>query len=215
MRGLGNLPDYNSVGLEFGISADGSVIVGTSDSPARYEAFRWTSMAGMAGLGEFPVGVISQSAYDTSADGAIIVGNIRLVSGHSAYRWDSAEGTVDLGGLTAFGVSADGTVVVGGEEGSGGAFYWTKAGGRRNLANMLIADFGLNLNGWRLLEATAISDDGLTIVGEGINPEGHFEGWRAHLGAIPEPAPAIVLGLFAAILLAICSLKRTQKRFRE
>ena len=43
----------------------------------------------------------------------------------------------------------------------------------------------MDLTGWNLEEAMGLSDDGLTISGWGYNPDGHREGWVAH---IPEPA---------------------------
>ena len=46
---------------------------------------------------------------------------------------------------------------------------------------VLTKDFGLNLAGWTLRQATGISQDGLVIVGYGINPEGRTEGWIADL----------------------------------
>jgi len=46
-------------------------------------------------------------------------------------------------------------------------------------------------------KAYGVSADGLTIVGGGINPDGHPEGWVA---TIPEPATLILLGLGTALL---------------
>jgi len=47
---------------------------------------------------------------------------------------------------------------------------------------VLVDDYGLDLTGWKLWKATAISDDGLTIVGSGENPNGETEAWIAYLG---------------------------------
>ncbi|MFO1434171.1 MAG: hypothetical protein U1F76_29485 [Candidatus Competibacteraceae bacterium] len=53
----------------------------------------------------------------------------------------------------------------------------------RSLLDVLVTS-GLDLTGWWLTEATAISADGLTIGGYGRNPAGLAEGWIATL----EPA---------------------------
>jgi probable HAF family extracellular repeat protein len=53
---LGDLPGGEFHSVAIGVSADGSVIVGPSDSASGYEAFRWTSDGGMVGLGDLPGG---------------------------------------------------------------------------------------------------------------------------------------------------------------
>ena len=50
------------------------------------------------------------------------------------------------------------------------AFIWDNANGMRKLKDVLVNDFGLDLTGWTLTIARGISDDGLTIVGDGIKP---------------------------------------------
>jgi hypothetical protein len=78
----------------------------------------------------------------------------------------------------AYGASADGSVIVGG---SGVAFLWTAADGVRALKDVLEDDYGLDLSGWGLTVATAVSPDGTVIVGYGTNPQGQEEAWRAVL----------------------------------
>jgi hypothetical protein len=68
----------------------------------------------------------------------------------------------------------------------------------RNLRDVLTSDYGLDVTGWNLTVAAAISDDGQTIVGYGLNPAGNPEGWVA---TIPEPASAIVLAIAGFALL--------------
>jgi hypothetical protein len=46
----------------------------------------------------------------------------------------------------------------------------------------LLTSLGLDLTGWTLEVAQAVSADGRTIVGYGPNPSGNYEGWVAHLG---------------------------------
>ncbi|MBI1924936.1 PEP-CTERM sorting domain-containing protein [Candidatus Poribacteria bacterium] len=98
----------------------------------------------------------------------------------------------------AFGVSADGSVVLGNSAAGQEAFIWDATNGMRNLRTVLVNDFGLDLTGWTLTEARAMSADGLAIVGNGINPNGQEEAWLADLhqqNAIPEPSTLILLGV--------------------
>jgi probable HAF family extracellular repeat protein len=85
----------------------------------------------------------------------------RLVSCKTSARWAAWS--------EAYGVSADGSVVVGWADnaaGYGRAFRWTASGGMEDL-NTTYAS--LLTNGSRLGEARAISPDGRYIVGSGYN----------------------------------------------
>ena len=70
--GLGDLPggDYNSIAYD--ISADGSTVVGTSETTSGTEAFRWRRDTGMQGLGDLPGGDFFSHAQDVSADGSVV-----------------------------------------------------------------------------------------------------------------------------------------------
>jgi hypothetical protein len=64
----------------------------------------------------------------------------------------------------------------------------------RKLADVLSPKVGSAIDGWILGAATAISADGLTIVGYGRNPSGNEEAWVAHLGTeVPEPVSCTLL----------------------
>jgi hypothetical protein len=85
----------------------------------------------------------------------------------------------------ALGVSGDGSVIVGEGHSDVGtrAFVWDAVNGIRDLKVLLENDLGLDLTGWTLETAVGISDDGLTIVGQGLNAAGKHEGWLAMLSA--------------------------------
>jgi len=188
MVSLGDLPGGNSYSFAYGVSADGSVVVGYGDSGDSWEAFRWTFGEGLVGIGDLPGGGLDSYAYGVSPDGSFIVGRGTSSSGLEAYRWTSDDGMVGLGDLPggnfwseAHDVSADGSVVVGSSKSDLGkeAFIWDAENGMRNLKDVLVNDYGLNLDGWKLSHAFGVSDDGMTIVGAGFNPSGRNEGWIA------------------------------------
>jgi probable HAF family extracellular repeat protein len=203
MVGLGYLPGGGLESSATRVSADGSVIVGSSDrGPAAgyYEAFRWTAAGGMQGLGDLPGGEFSSGARGVSADGSVIVGAGTTASGIEAVRWTSGGGMVGLGqlpggvGSEAIGVSGDGSVVVGVSNFNPGfrAFYWTADGGVRDLWNLLLSQ-GVDpaVDGWtQLYSAQGISADGSTIIGTGIR-NNNTEAFVATLAA-----PDIVTSAF-------------------
>ena len=69
--GLGNVPDAGSGSQAYGISADGSAVVGQS-GPAPYRGFRWTASDGMRNLGSLGE---ASGASAVSGDGSVVVGN--------------------------------------------------------------------------------------------------------------------------------------------
>ena len=72
--GLGDLPGGDFFSIAFGISDDGSVVVGESSSREGREAFRWTMESGMIGLGDLPGGAFDSAAIKASVNGSIVVG---------------------------------------------------------------------------------------------------------------------------------------------
>jgi len=187
MVGLGDLPGGSFDGTAYDVSGDGWVVVGASNSancaaPYDSEAFYWTEVGGMVGLGDLPGGGFNSRAYGVSADGAVIVGTgtvpFWLDPGDDwgpdwGFRWteetsmealqpeDFLEGDF---WTWANGVSADGSVIagswmIGAGIGASGAVRWTDGtGGREFLRDYPDEDS----SGW----ATAVSADGSVIVGE-------------------------------------------------
>lgn len=196
MVALGDLPKgFGSLqSIAHGVSGDGSVVVGCGRCFGDdHEGFRWTADGGMVGLGnlELPEGSFKITPTAVSADGLVVVGDTRQSNTREAFRWTANGGMVPLGGAQdsrVLAVSADGSVAVGSTacfEGScgGSAFVWGPTNGAclRFLQDVLVNDFGLDLTGWILDEATGVSADALTIVGTGRNPNGDTEAWIATL----------------------------------
>jgi len=126
MVGLGFLPNWPGQSVATAVSADGSVVVGYGGSGR--EAFRWDATNGMVSLGQLPSGSTYSQANGVSADGSVVVGATTTVTiNRVAFRWDPVNGMqiiaellesedVDLTGwalLEAYGVSADGSTIVG------------------------------------------------------------------------------------------------------
>jgi probable HAF family extracellular repeat protein len=144
--GVGDLPGGSTLSSAAGISADGSVVCGYSNTASGDIAFRWTDPArggvGLQPLGDLPGGATYSQARGISADGTTIVGDSGGPSGGEAFRWtDPAAGGLGMQGLgdlpgggffsIASGASADGHVVTGHSASalsgtlSAEAFRWT------------------------------------------------------------------------------------------
>ncbi len=59
--------------------------------------------------------------------------------------------------------------------------------GMSDLKSVLEIELELDLTGWTLIQASAVSDDGLKIAGWGINPSGQTEAWVADLTTLGAP----------------------------
>jgi probable HAF family extracellular repeat protein len=174
---LGTLGGDRSVA--WGVSADGSVVVGWAYNAAgRMRPFRWTAAGGMQDLGTLP-GSDESVARGVSADGSVVVGWAWSdVPGYGrAFRWTAAGGMQDLGTLGgseggATAVSADGSLVVGvadNAEGQYRAFRWTEAGRMQDLGT---------LPGGCCSWALGVSADGSVVVGWAYNAAGRSRAFR-------------------------------------
>jgi probable HAF family extracellular repeat protein len=203
---LSNWPDGIDFYVPWGISPDGSMLVGGGKNDGCYAIVDQEVTTFGASDALRPC-----SALDATAGGAVIVGWAEIDSDpnnpREAFRWTAEGGTVGLGDLpggelhsTAWAVSADGATIVGVSTAETGAaaFIWDQVHGMRNLNDVLTNDYGIDLDGWYLSSAKGISADGLTIVGHGINPDGNVEAWVA---TVPEPATISLLALGGLALL--------------
>ncbi len=202
---LGTLSPLHPGSFGYGLSGDGSTVVGISyDAQNNQQAFRWTAATGMIGMGFMPQPLSIapfSAAYAVNIDGSVIVGQSRSSdSGQAgeAFRWTAAGGMQPLGDFAggafqswAYAVSGDGTVVGGrasvqgtcGPFGCGSApraFIWDARHGMRDLAALLV-QHGVDLTGWRLDEVRGISANGRIVVGIGFNPASQIEGWMVDL----------------------------------
>ena len=121
-EGLGHLPG-GAVSTVLGVSADGTTAVGSAASTEGLdgEAFRWTRIDGLVGLGDLPGSAFYSTANAVSADGSVIVGAGVSTSGvREAFRWRRDLGLVGLGDVQgdpfyseALGISGDGRLALG------------------------------------------------------------------------------------------------------
>jgi probable HAF family extracellular repeat protein len=189
-QGLGFFPG-GTYSVAYGISADGTTVIGTGDSTAvpGGEAFRWTSGAGMVGLGLLNGGTSSQ-AGGVSTDGSVVVGSAQdgaAGNAFRAFRWTQGTGMVSLGVLNggtqsdAIGVSADGSVVAG-TAGDGAAANFSRA--YRWTSGTGMVSLGM-LAGGTFSRAYAISPNGSVVVGLSDStafPSGEAFRWKAGTG---------------------------------
>jgi probable HAF family extracellular repeat protein len=189
------------------VSGNGSVIVGFSSSAVGQSAFRWTAATGMTDLGRLSGDTSNYVASAVSTDGNVIVG---YSLDRGGFAWTQVGGLKALSGFTtaakALDVNADGSVIVGSDKvptnGNTLAVYW-RNGVEFTLKDYLIAQGNTTVAGWDLRVINGISDDGLTVVGTGIDPAGFTEGFVASISAVPEPSSATLfaVGVLGAGLL--------------
>jgi probable HAF family extracellular repeat protein len=195
--------DNGADGRGNAVSADGSVVGGTLFNTAgTRHAFRWAAGDGTVLL-EHPAGLIGSDTIAISADGSALVGwAYDATEVHRPFRWTDASGLqllpVPIGQATD--VTADGAIVIGNGQVPDGdsAFIWDATRGARDLKAALAADYGVDLAGWTLLSADAITPDGMTIVGRGAHRDfGDNVAWRV---VVPEPAAGLALVVVPALL---------------
>lgn len=192
----------NSIPAARGVSADGSVSVGditafdVNGNETAHQAYRWTAAGGMVGLGYLPGGNRS-TTFAVSADGTKVYGvsNSSAAPGNTYfgewYVWSAATGMQSLGRPAGYdnfsnlgGVSADGALVVlaggdsTGQNKDDTFILQTSTGTFISLRDLLNSSGIANaISGWGALSAEGISDDGNTLFGNGVDPNGNTQGF--------------------------------------
>jgi probable HAF family extracellular repeat protein len=211
LRALQRSSDWSKA---YGVSADGSVVVGIDqyydDAASRYyeRAFRWTASGRMQNIGG-----VGTAAYGVSADGSVVVGGVIFNGYYYACRW-TASGWQFLGGYVglARGASADGSVVVGMAR-----FGWYYLAFRWQ--NGVMQDLGtLPGGGWS--EAYAVSANGAVVVGWSENNARRRRAFRwengvmQDLGTLPGggPSEAYAVSANGAVVVGMAENAAGQRR---
>jgi len=151
-----------------GISADGTVVAGTSSRPFVVHGtnvgmpvgYRWRAGSGWQALG------LDSLALAVSGDGTTILG-LEFLGGPNGpgpgrpFSWTQAGGAVFFDPGSVYALSADAQFVVGGRTGGNGrveAYRWTEAGGYRMLGFLTP---GPTMESW----GAAVSADGSVVAG--------------------------------------------------
>ena len=183
-KALGDLDGGEFSSGAKGISQDGTVAVGNATSASGVRVFRWTEATGMVDLGDIPGGTNSYERGNTcagvSSDGSVVAGRGSSLDAvpYEAFRWTQETGMVGLGSIipgrpilfsTAYGISANGTVIVGGGHPMAGlgdyeASRWTQETGMVGLGDFPDGIFSS--------VSRAVSADGTVIVGSGVGASG-------------------------------------------
>jgi uncharacterized membrane protein len=210
--------DIDSVAKD--VSADGAMIVG-GQVFSTGRGFVWTPTSGLTFVGGLPGAPTPDcDLFAVAADGSLAAGWAFNASGlHQPVRWLPGRGLRIINNLagtpegSALDVSGNGDVIVG----AGGswtsafqpqrAFLWDRARGTRDLKAYLLQLGSTDVASWTLQSATAISADGRTIAGTGLNPLAQKEAFIAHIPAfcyancdLSTAAPVLTVSDFICFL---------------
>jgi uncharacterized membrane protein len=191
-QGLGFLPGGNNSEAR-AVSADGSAVVGSSNTATTQQGYCWTASGGMIPLPR-PEGLAMCWAGDISADGRTVSGwggnSFGTSAGWEGIRWmDGAISdrlTLAGGAVFTHAISGDGNRIVGtrtvvvNNKPMDRAFVWTPEGG--------FFDLGVFFNADLRTTATGISQDGRVILGDCISDALSTRTvftWTAEGGVVP------------------------------
>ena len=188
------------------------MIVGSTTITDNNTAYLWTEAGGMQGLPFCTLGC-EQRGYGVSPDGKKILvrhpgpelrrRHARVGSRDRRRRRCSCSPTTPRSSRRRSTLRTTASVLVGFLELEGDdakhAWIWRSGDAEARFLEDVLAELGLDLDGWQLEAATSISADGHTIAGYGINPNGVREAWVA---TIPEPATGMLVALGVAFLAA-------------
>jgi probable HAF family extracellular repeat protein len=186
------VPEGGTTSTATGVSADGSVVVGGWFSASSWfeGGFVWRQATGFQAIPALWANGWARPDK-VSDDGDVIIGSCGTPNEQQhAVRWRTGGPPEDLGvlpglvGSWANGLSADGRVIVGfcGFGGDPRAFMYTDQTGMVDLTRFVSQNV-VDLQGRTLLECTAVSADGTTLVGHGIDSPASSNGWawRLHI----------------------------------
>lgn len=197
-------------GKAWGVSGDGSLIVGTASFTGDVQrAWRWTELSGTQELPDLPGDPTICDAMGVSDDGQVIVGSgrqshIRPVRWRAPFLFAEDLGTLDLPGYTsgaAVGISSDGLSVAATAYSTTSAAFqaaiWREETG--------LVGLGYLSDQFTFSEAEAISADGRVVVGYNKPTPTSYRlyayRWDAESGQVPlgnylpEPSSAVPTGL--------------------
>lgn len=200
---LADLPGGTAFTQATSVSADGTYFTVHAGATEGQGSYRGTSSGSVLKLPFPSTGYQSNYAHDITPDGQYVVGG----AGGRAYRWKAYGALQYLGsppggdtGSVARAVSADASVIVGNYQPDYGlpneAFIWDSTDGMQSV-EFVLSTLGIDLTGWQLTNAFAVSDRGDVIAGVGINPNGDTEGWIA---VVPEPTSGLLLATGIGLL---------------
>lgn len=192
-----SIPDRSS--RANGCDFDGDVIVGWQDAITGFrQGAIWRD--GVQEIVTDSSGSPMGEVACASAEGRWVGGLGVSAINREAYIYSEATGVIGLGHLAPLnsggtsGVSADGNTVVGFDRPFGPAlfgqgFIWRPGNGMVDI-NVVANSLGIDTQGTTMSLPLAISPDGRTIVGAGLQNGFNTVGWRLRL---PEPDCGIVL----------------------
>lgn len=220
LTGLGGCSGAGGYNYLYAVSPDGTSIAGASQTskpgacPTTATTWHDGNPVGLGSLTDGKGTAVVSYAYGISSDGSVLVGNsvdpLANRQNEVAIVWRNGVLTAldKVGALpgeihsTAKDVSADGRVVVGYKYYSGNqddATVWFGDSGPQRIRFQLELH-GLDLSGWQLERAHAVSADGRTIVGYGTNPDGQREGWIAVLPSFVDIPTVSDVGMAVMLL---------------
>lgn len=173
------------------------------EEPGGFRVLPWSETGSGAGV-----------AQAISSGGDRIVGRLEIDGRYHPAFWDESltphiiDIHPDYEHGEALALADDGSTIIGvwsdrlsspiqGHSSLDLAFIWDEVNGARPLQDVLIQDYGLDLDGWNLHAAVDITPDGQTIVGMARIDFGPFMGFKVVLPA-PGVLPVLLLGGLAA-----------------